>query len=68
MKIKTRICIKRRINNTLENVIKSNLITDTKIGTFSGGLDSSTVTAIAKKYNKIEDLQLFFYPRKIREI
>ena len=54
------------LNNTLEDVVKNNLITDTKIGTFlSGGLDSSTVTAIARKYNnKIEGFTTVFAPEK----
>ena len=57
---------KDELNNTLENVIKNNLITDTKIGTFlSGGLDSSIVTSIAKKYNnKIEGFTTVFLPEK----
>jgi len=54
------------LNNSLEDIIKNNLITDTKIGTFlSGGLDSSIVTAIAKKYNnKIEGFTTVFLPEK----
>ncbi len=48
----------------LENTIKKNLITDTKIGTFlSGGVDSTTVSLIAKKYNEnIEAITTCFLP------
>ena len=61
-----KILSKDELNDTLENIIKNNLITDTKIGTFlSGGLDSSIVTAIAKKYNsKIEAFTTVFLPEK----
>ena len=54
------------INNILENSIKMNLLSDTKIGTFlSGGVDSSLVTAIAKKYNnKIEGFTTVYLPEK----
>ena len=48
----------------LENTIKKNLITDTKIGTFlSGGVDSTTISLIAKKYNEnIEAITTCFLP------
>jgi len=54
------------INNILENSVKMNLIADTKIGTFlSGGLDSSTITALAKKYNnQIEGFTTVYLPKK----
>ena len=54
------------INNLLENSVKMNLLSDTKIGTFlSGGVDSSLVTAIAKKYNnKIEGFTTIYLPEK----
>ena len=49
----------------LENTVKKNLITDTKIGTFlSGGIDSTTVSLIAKKYNEnIEAITTCFLPK-----
>ena len=48
----------------LENTVKKNLITDTKIGTFlSGGVDSTTISLIAKKYNEnIEAITTCFLP------
>jgi len=54
------------INNSLDETIKFNLTTDTKIGTFlSGGLDSSLVTSISKKYNSnIEGFTTVFLPEK----
>ncbi len=54
------------INNLLENSVKMNLLSDTKIGTFlSGGVDSSLVTAIAKKYNdKIEGFTTVYLPER----
>ena len=54
------------INATLENSVKMNLIADTKIGTFlSGGLDSSTITLLAKKYNKkIEGFTTVYLPEE----
>ena len=54
------------INTLLENSVKMNLLSDTKIGTFlSGGVDSSLVTAIAKKYNsKIEGFTTIYLPEK----
>lgn len=55
---------KNEIENNFNKVIKSNLITDTKIGTFlSGGLDSSIVTAVSKKYNnQIESFTTAYLP------
>ena len=54
------------INNLITKTIKYNLITDTKVGTFlSGGLDSTTVTLIAKKFNnQVEGFTTFFLPAK----
>lgn len=54
------------INNSLDETIKFNLTTDTKIGTFlSGGLDSSLVTSISKKYNyNIEGFTTVFLPER----
>ncbi len=48
----------------LKNTIKKNLISDTKIGTFlSGGVDSTTVSLIAKEYNQnIEAITTCFLP------
>ena len=50
----------------LEKTIEKNLISDTNIGTFlSGGADSTTVSLIAKKYNKnIEAFTTCFLPTK----
>ena len=49
----------------LDNTIKKNLIADTKIGTFlSGGVDSTTVALVAKKYNEnIEAITTCFLPK-----
>lgn len=54
------------INDLLESSVKMNLLSDTKIGTFlSGGVDSSLVTAIAKKYNnQIEGFTTIYLPKK----
>ncbi len=54
------------LNSSLKNAIKINLITDTKIGTFlSGGLDSSTVSAIAKKNNnQVEGFTTVYLPEQ----
>jgi len=54
------------INPLVENVIKSNLISDAKVGTFlSGGVDSTTVTLTAKKFNKdLEAFTTYFLPEK----
>ena len=62
----SKIISQENINNSLEEAIKTNLITDTKIGTFlSGGVDSSTVTAIAKKYNnQIEGFTTVYLPEQ----
>ena len=50
----------------VENSVKRNLISDTKIGTFlSGGVDSSTITIMAKKFNQnVESFTTFFLPEK----
>ncbi len=50
----------------VENSIKRNLISDTKIGTFlSGGVDSSTITILAKKFNQnIESFTTVFLPEQ----
>lgn len=54
------------INNSITKIIKNNLISDTKVGTFlSGGLDSTTITLLAKKYNdKVEGFTTYFLPEK----
>ena len=51
-------------NELIENCIKKNLVSDAKIGTFlSGGVDSTTVTLLAKKYNKnVESFTTLFLP------
>jgi len=48
----------------IENAIKKNLIADTKVGIFlSGGLDSSILTIIAKKYGlEVEAYTSYFLP------
>ena len=48
----------------IENVIKKNLITDTKVGIFlSGGIDSTIIAVIAKKFNdNIQAYTSFFSP------
>ena len=62
----TELITKNQINNSLEEAVKINLIKDTKIGTFlSGGLDSSTITVLAKKYNdQIEGFTTVYRPEK----
>ncbi len=66
-KIKNKELIsKNDLNETIENSVKMNLLTDTKIATFlSGGVDSSLITSIAKKYNnKIEAFTTVYLPEK----
>ncbi len=57
---------KENLNQTIEESVKMNLLTDTKIATFlSGGVDSSLITSIAKKYNnKIEGFTTVYLPEK----
>ena len=46
-------CTKENLNNLLETVISKNLFTKTKIGLFlSGGLDSTILAFLMKKYSK----------------
>lgn len=54
----------REVNSIIENSVKLNLLSDTKVGTFlSGGLDSSIVTALAKKYNdQVESFTTVYLP------
>ena len=54
------------LNLKIEKSIESNLISDAKIGTFlSGGVDSSTVTLLSKKYNNdIESFTTLYHPKK----
>ena len=56
----------RELNNIIENTIKLNLLSDTKVGTFlSGGIDSSIVTALAKKYNdQVESFTTVYLPQE----
>ena len=51
---------------SFENIVKKNLISDTKIGIFaSGGMDSTLLLMIAKKFNtKVEAYSSYFYPEK----
>ena len=53
------------LRDTLLNVIKKNLISDTKTGIFlSGGLDSSILSVVAKKINpEITAHTSFFSPK-----
>ncbi len=53
------------LNLKIKKSIESNLISDAKVGTFlSGGVDSSTVTLISKKYNDdIESFTTLYYPK-----
>ena len=62
----SKLPVQEEINNLITRTIKYNLITDTKVGTFlSGGLDSTTVTLIAKKFNnQVEGFTTFFLPTK----
>jgi len=48
----------------LDETVQKNLVTDTKIGTFlSGGVDSTTISLISKKYNQnIEAITTCFLP------
>ena len=54
------------LENKLSEIIKKNLITDTKIGVFlSGGIDSTIIALLAKRYNKnIQAYTSFFTPRE----
>ena len=54
------------IDNLVSNSIKSNLISDAKVGTFlSGGVDSTITTLIAKQNNNnVEAFTTFFLPEK----
>ena len=56
----------RELNNIIENTVKLNLLSDTKVGTFlSGGIDSSIVTALAKKYNdQVESFTTVYLPQE----
>ena len=54
----------KNLKKDIESVIKKNLISDTKVGIFlSGGIDSSIIAIIAKKFNKnIQAYTSFFSP------
>ncbi len=54
----------KNLKNDIESVVKKNLISDTKVGIFlSGGIDSTIIAIIAKKFNKkIEAYTSFFSP------
>jgi asparagine synthase (glutamine-hydrolysing) len=54
----------KNLKYDIENVIKKNLITDTKVGIFlSGGIDSTIIAVIAKKFNdNIQAYTSFFSP------
>ena len=57
---------KNETKELIENCVKKNLVSDTKVGTFlSGGVDSTTITILAKKYNEnVESFTTFFLPNK----
>jgi asparagine synthase (glutamine-hydrolysing) len=52
------------LKSSFENIVEKNLISDTKTGVFaSGGLDSTLLLMIAKKFNaKVEAYSSYFYP------
>ena len=52
------------LESSFENIVEKNLISDTKTGIFaSGGMDSTLLLIIAKKFNsKIEAYSSYFYP------
>jgi len=52
------------LKSSFENIVEKNLISDTKTGIFaSGGMDSTLLLIIAKKFNsKIEAYSSYFYP------
>ncbi len=54
------------LNKKIQDTIESNLVSDTKVGTFlSGGIDSSIVTLLAKKFNdKVESFTTVYLPKK----
>ena len=51
---------------SIDNAVEINLLADTKIGTFlSGGIDSSLITILSKKYNSnIEGFTTVYLPEK----
>jgi asparagine synthase (glutamine-hydrolysing) len=52
------------LKSSFENIVEKNLISDTKTGIFaSGGMDSTLLLIIAKKFNsKLEAYSSYFYP------
>jgi len=56
---------KEEVNSLIVDTIEKNLITDTKIGTFlSGGVDSTTISLIAKKRNNnVEAFTTCYLPK-----
>jgi asparagine synthase (glutamine-hydrolysing) len=52
------------LKSSFENIVEKNLISDTKTGVFaSGGMDSTLLLIIAKKFNaKVEAYSSYFYP------
>ena len=52
------------LKSSFENIVEKNLISDTKTGIFaSGGMDSTLLLIIAKKFNsKVEAYSSYFYP------
>jgi len=57
---------KNETTNNVKDCIKKNLISDAKVGTFlSGGVDSTTVTLLAKRYNNnVEAFTTVFLPNE----
>lgn len=52
------------LNKKIQDTIESNLVSDTKVGTFlSGGIDSTIATLLAKKFNdKVESFTTVYLP------
>ena len=52
------------LKSSFENIVEKNLISDTKTGIFaSGGMDSTLLLIIAKKFNsRVEAYSSYFYP------
>ena len=55
----------KTLENDLTDVVKKNLISDTKVGVFlSGGIDSTIISILAKKLNKdVEAYSSYFTPK-----
>ena len=62
---KKNITNQKIINESINATIEKNLLSDTKVGTFlSGGIDSTTITILAKQFNpNIEAFTTIFSPK-----